>query len=149
MARLPSLPALPSFQARLPSQIQLPPTPAQKSFVDQASSCKGKARMAIVFAILLFIMACHLIMHSMVTGRPHLEFGLGPESDVIALNTPVAPHSRSSNVPEIDTVDVDTAATSSSGWFNLDAIWAPVPNTSGKRNAHFIISEEDEPRASK
>lgn len=147
MAHMPSMPALPSFQARLPSQIQLPTTPAQKDFTDRASSCKAKARMAIVFAILLFIMACHLIMHSMVTGRPHLEFGLGPENDVMALNTLVAPHSRSSNVPETDAVD--TTATSSSGWFNLDAIWAPVPITSGKRNAHFIISEEDEARANK
>lgn len=147
MARLPSLPALPSIQNRLPSQIQLPTTPAQKDFVNQSSPRKAKARMAIVFAILLFIMACHLIMHSMVNGRPHLEFGLGPDSDVTALNTLVAPHSRSGAVADPNAVD--TTGTSSSAWLNLDAIWAPVPITSGKRNAHFIVSAGDEVKENK
>lgn len=81
----------------------------------------------------------------MITGHAHLEFGLGPDNDMVALNIPVVPIPHSSNAPE--TESVDRAATPSlGGWFNLHAMWAPVPITEGKRNAHFIVVEDDEDR---
>ncbi|CAL1701578.1 unnamed protein product [Somion occarium] len=146
-SHLPRMPVFPSLQARLPSKIHLPQTPCQEGFVSQPSSwsVKAKARTAVVFAILLFIMVCHLVMHSMITGHAHLEFGLGPDNDMVALNIPVVPIPHSSNAPE--TESVDRAATPSlGGWFNLHAMWAPVPITEGKRSAHFIVVEDDEDR---
>ncbi|KAI0080682.1 hypothetical protein K474DRAFT_1657492 [Panus rudis PR-1116 ss-1] len=144
-SRIPSLPKFPSIlQSRLPSEIQLPQTPAQKEFEEPPSwTITSRARTAAVFAILLFIMACHLVMHSMITGHPHFEFGLGSDNDMVALNTLVPPVPRSSASPEAAVEDASSSTdATTAGWLNLHAIWAPVPVTEGKRNAHYVISDD-------
>ncbi|KAH9938490.1 uncharacterized protein B0H18DRAFT_967410, partial [Fomitopsis serialis] len=55
-----SLPTIP----RLPSQIQLPPSP--KPEYERVGSCKTRARATVLLLLLLFIMVCH--------DRPRMEF---------------------------------------------------------------------------
>lgn len=139
------LPKLPSLGARLPSQIQLPPSPFKSDF-DQTSfwSLKTKAHTTLIFAILLFIMACHLIMHSAASGHPRLEFGLASDNNVLSVNHLVSPSARFAGAQVMsDTPNpVDASSPPSvGGWFNLHALWAPSGATEGKRNPDFVIDD--------
>ncbi len=140
------LPKLPSFRPRLPSQIQLPPTPFKNSFEESSSwSIKSRARTTIVFTVLLFIMACHLVLHQVVVGHPHLQFGMGPDNDMVALNSLVPPTARFGETPDATPNDSSATSAPSSNWFDLFSIWAPTGGpTEGKRGARFIISESEE-----
>ncbi|THH33634.1 hypothetical protein EUX98_g497 [Antrodiella citrinella] len=147
LSHLPKLPSLPSFLHRLPSQIKLPVSPFAQEFEgEQSWTLKTRARSTLVFAILLFIMACHLILHEMVTGHPHVEFGVASDNDVVALHklvTPPAAHFAADG----ERIQSDSATPALGGWFNIHAIWAPIPVT--ERSPDFIVSEsEPEPEPS-
>jgi len=140
LSRLPKLPHLPSFLPRLPSQIKLPASPFAQEFEDEQNwTLKTRARSTLIFAILLFIMACHLILHEMVTGHPHLEFSMASDNDMAVLNAMVPP----SSVRFASVAEPDAATPAFGGWFNIHAIWAPVPVT--ERSSGFIVYPEPEP----
>lgn len=149
MAHMPKLPSLPSFRARLPSQIKLPLSPFASEFEEGSNwSLKTRARSTIIFAVLLFIMACHLVLHEMITGHPHLEFGVGMDNDMVALSSvasaPAARHASQLG----DVADPDLAAPGLGSWFNIHAMWAPMPITEGRRSARFVVTDylESEPK---
>lgn len=139
---LPRMPKLPQFQPRLPSQIKLPASP-YKSNLDTSSSwsVKARARSTILLAILLFIMGCHLIMHSLVAYHPRLDYGSAgsDESFLTAVTT-----------GNLDTLggaqrnSADSTTPTLGGWFNLHALWAPIRVVDGKRSAHFIIKDDED-----
>jgi hypothetical protein len=142
------LPKLPSLSARLPSQIQLPSSPFKSDFQQASStfwSLKTRVHTTFIFTILLVIMACHLIMHSVVSGHPHLEFGLSSDHDVVALNHMVSPSARFAGnqvIPDAPNDPVDDSATPPvGGWFNLHASWAPSGVHGRKRTQSFVIDD--------
>lgn len=139
---LPSLPKLPPFQRRLPSQIQLPASP-YKTEIDTSStwSVKARARTTILLAILLFIMACHLVMHSLMAYHPRLDYGSFAATDNTVLTAVTTGNLDSLGGAQRNSADAATPTIG--GWFNLHALWAPVPITDGKRSAHFIVTDED------
>lgn len=143
LSQLPKLPSLPSFRPRLPSQIKLPPSPFTTEFEDGANwALKTRTRSTLIFAILLFIMACHLILHEVVTGRPHLDFGMGVDNDMVALNTMVPPASRFATVATTERdAEPDVAVPSHGGWFKTHAPWTHSPIASGKRRSRFVVSD--------
>jgi len=131
--------ALPSLP-RLPAQIQLPVTPAKPDF-EPASLYKTRARATVLLLLLLFIMACHVVMHELASGRPHMEFGMRPDNEAIdlggfehpdTLGTTLNPHAVKDTVPP--TVG---------GWFDLNALWAPTSTIDSKRDPDFVVWEED------
>ncbi|KAH8106302.1 hypothetical protein BXZ70DRAFT_1004565 [Cristinia sonorae] len=139
MARIPSLPTLPSFRKRLPSQIKLPASPFRQEFEEGPNwALKTRARSTLVFAILLFIMACHLIMHELITERPHLEFSMGVDNDLLALNK--VPSGRFA-LANKERTEADSETPALGGWFDLHAIWAPAGAVDGKRSTRFIVSD--------
>jgi len=144
VSRLPAMPPLPSFRPRLPSQIRLPPSPFKDDFDTATSvSLKAKTRGTLIFALLLFIMACHLIMHRMITGHPQLEFGLGPDNDMVALNSAVPPSARYAAGMDITPPDV-RSTDSSSDWFTFHNIWTHKPrhgHSGSRSSARFIITD--------
>jgi len=133
MKLLPSLP-------RLPAQIQLPVTPAKPDF-EHTSLCKTRARATILLLLLLFIMACHVVMHELVTGRPHMEFGMHPDNE--AINFSSLDHADMLGAPVDIHVAKDTTPPIVGGWFDLNALWAPVPATDSKRTPDFVVWEGD------
>lgn len=142
---MPSLPKPPRvFHRRLPSEIKLPVSPMHPTFEEQSSSwsLKGRACTTILMAVLVFIMGCHLLLHSLAVYHPRLDYGslehAGEESMLAAVTSG---NLDALTGPGRSTDESDTP--SIGGWFNLHAIWAPVPSIDGKRNAHFIISEEE------
>ncbi|THH01852.1 hypothetical protein EW026_g900 [Hermanssonia centrifuga] len=138
---LPRIPKLPSFHRRLPSEIQLPVSPYKKEFATSSAwSFKARASSSILLAILLFIMGCHLLMHSLVTSRPRLDFGPMGDDDAVIVTMGNGPLDSFGAVPHNN---ADSATPSIGGWFNLHAMWAPMPITDGKRSARFIITEVD------
>ncbi|TCD66827.1 hypothetical protein EIP91_000905 [Steccherinum ochraceum] len=143
LAHMPKLPTFPSFRPRLPSQVKLPTSPFSAEFEDTPNwALKTRARSTLVFAILLFIMACHLLLNEMVIGHPHLEFGVGVDNDMAALNSVVSsPSARHASTSVGDHVDSDSATSAAGGWLNIHAIWAPVPITDGKRSARFVVTD--------
>lgn len=143
LAHMPKLPTLPSFRPRLPSQIKLPTSPFSAEFEDGSSwALKTRTRSTLVLAILMFIMACHLLLHEMITGHPHLEFGVGVDNDMVALNSVVSPPSaRYASTPADNSVEHEPATSAVGGWLNIHAIWAPVPVTDGKRSARFVVTD--------
>lgn len=139
------LPSIPSLYPRLPSQIRLPSSPFKDDF-DTAStlSLKTKTRATLIFALLLFIMACHLVMHRMVTGHPQLEFGLGPDNDMVALNSVIPPSARYAAGMNALPSDAPAPASSFGDWFTSHNIWNHKPRhgSSGARSsARFIITD--------
>ncbi|KAI0092446.1 hypothetical protein BDY19DRAFT_990167 [Irpex rosettiformis] len=142
---MPAVPKAPSiFHRRLPSEIKLPVSPMHPNFEEPAPSWsfKGRACTTILLAVLVFIMGCHLLLHSLAVYHPRLNYGSlehSSEASMLAavttsnLATPGAPQGK------LDDSDAPTFGS----WFNLHALWDPVPNIDGKRSAHFIISEED------
>ncbi|KAL4241426.1 hypothetical protein ABKN59_000296 [Abortiporus biennis] len=141
-----SMPSLPSFPTRLPSQIRLPQSPFKNDFEQRSSwSFTTRARTLVVFSVLLFIMACHLILHRAITGHPHLQFGIAHDNDMVALQTFVPPSARFVDVP-VHPSDVplplDASSTPSiAGWFNLHGIWAPAAVPPEERNPHIAVPD--------
>ncbi|CCM03382.1 uncharacterized protein FIBRA_05512 [Fibroporia radiculosa] len=131
------LPALP----RPPAQIQLPMTPKPES--QRLWSYTTRARATVLLILLLFIMACHVVMHQLASSRPHLEFGVRPDSEYLGFGTHDPVDSSSITVDAHVPKDLDPPAVG--GWFDLNALWAPVSAAESKR-AHFIVWETD-PRA--
>lgn len=140
---LPSIPKIPTvFHRRLPSEIKLPVTPLHADYEAPTPSFwspKGRACTSILLAVLVVIMGCHLLLHSLAVYHPRLEYSSvafsGQDTVLATVNLDPTVISHTS----VD--DAETPALG--GWFNLHALWAPAPNVDGKRSAHFIISEEE------
>lgn len=134
-----AVPALPQLQAYLPSQIQLPPTPFKTNFEHASSSwsLKARARTVIVLMLLLFIMACHVVMHSLATGRPHFDFAMSSDKDLDILASSDSAGALSAAAGSVE----DLSAPAIGGWFNLHALWAPMPSMEAKRATEFIVWE--------
>ena len=129
---------VPTFRTYLPSQIQLPASPFKTSFDDRSSfSLRGRLRAIILLFMLLFIMASHVAIHRIATNHPHLEFGMVPDHDI-----DFATLSRTSNTDafgvRVDAQDAAAPDHSTAGWFNLRAMWAPVPAPSTRS---FVVEE--------
>ena len=129
---------VPTFRTYLPSQIQLPASPFKTSFDDRSSfSLRGRLRAIILLFMLLFIMASHVAIHRIATNHPHLEFGMVPEHDI-----DFAALSRTSDMDvigaRVDGHDAAASDPSAAGWFNLRAMWAPVPAPSTRS---FVVEE--------
>lgn len=135
---MPRLPKLSSFQPRLPSQIRLPATPHKSEFDTSSSwSLKARASTTILMAILVFIMGCHLLLHSLASFHPRLEYGTAADDSVMSAVF-------SGNVDNISGAHrdpSDSATPAFGGAFNLHSLWAPGHTIDGKRRAHFIVSE--------
>lgn len=127
------VPSLP----RLPSQIQLPITPAQPNFEHAPSVCKTHARATILLLLLLFIMACHVVMHELASMRPHMEFGMRPDNDIVNFSL------EHVDMPADIHVAKDTAPPSFGGWFDLNALWAPTHTADSRRTLDFVVREAD------
>ncbi|KAI0771970.1 hypothetical protein BD413DRAFT_49655 [Trametes elegans] len=142
------VPSFPSLQSYLPSQIQLPTTPFKSSFEERSSSfsTRGYVRTVILLLVLLFIMGSHLVMHRLATSHPHLEFDVAPEHDIniASLSHPVE---KDIVGVRVDAHEADTVASnpSTAGWFNLHAIWAPVPVANARSPKDFVVVESSTP----
>ena len=141
---LPSVPKLSTFQARLPSQIRLPSSPYKSEFDTSSSwSLKARASTTILMAILVFIMGCHLLLHSLASHHPRLDYGTAAEDSVLSAVF-------SGNVDNISGAHrdpSDSATPSFGGAFNLHALWAPGHTIDGKRHAHFVSERKVERKA--
>ncbi|GBE79372.1 hypothetical protein SCP_0205700 [Sparassis crispa] len=138
------LTTLPSFfsHSQLPSAIQLPSSATKDEFEHSSYfSLKTRARVAIVVLLLLFIMGCHLIMHSLATGRPHMAFDGHPGTDTDTLTATDNMDAFGAAVYAHGAEDASPPA--AGGWFDLGALWAPMPSGDAKRNPEFIISEAE------
>lgn len=83
----------------------------------------------------------------MVTGHPHLQFGMGPDNDMVALNSLVPPTARFGAVSDKSeaTTDDPSAATTAPGSNWLDLFWSsPSESAEGKTGPRFIITEAEE-----
>ena len=134
---------VPSFRSYLPSQIQLPASPFKATFDDQSSrsfSLRGRIRTIILLFVLLFIMASHVALHRVATNHPHLEFGMAPDHDIELSSLTRPAEAMDMFGARVDANDVaeDAADPSTAGWFNLRALWAPVPATSTRS---FVVEE--------
>lgn len=142
VSRIPKVSSLKPL--RLPSKIKLPPSPYSTHFdtPSTAWSLKARASTTILLAILIFIMACHLLMHSLVAFHPRLDYGVASDESVIAAVTS-GKMDALGGVPR-DASDADTPTVG--GLFNLHSLWAPSHMSGSRRHAHFIVSDsEDEP----
>lgn len=139
-AALPKLPKV-SFHRRLPSEIQLPTSPLGKSEFNKAPtwSFRARARIAVLLTILVFIMGCHLIMHSMVNSQPRLDFGTSGEEEIALTSLANGPLDGFGGAGH----NSAEAGPSTVGWFNLHAMWAPLPITDGKRAMRFVVTDGD------
>ena len=141
------------FHRRLPSEIQLPtsPTPFKHEFDAPSSwSFTARARVVVLLAVLVFIMGCHLIMHSMVSAHPRLDFAPPSEDDLAVASLANVKFTDFGNAPHNSPHNVaDSSTPTVGGWFNLHAMWAPMPITDGKRAMRFIVTDEEteEPQA--
>ncbi|KAI0347441.1 hypothetical protein BDW22DRAFT_1342239 [Trametopsis cervina] len=143
---VPSVPKMPTvFHRRLPSQIKLPASPLHVDFEPAPSSwtLRRRACISILMAVLVFIMGCHLLLHSLVAYHPRLNYGsLGQAGEETLLTAVTA--GNLDTFAGLQRNSVDTTSTPAvGGWFNLEALWAPASATDGKRSARFIISEGD------
>jgi len=140
---LPSLPKLSSLQPRLPSQIQLPPTPYKTEFDSSPSwTLKTRASTTILMAILVFIIGCHLLLHSLASFHPRMDYGTVSDDSVVAavLSGDVDSIGGAHRDPS------DSATPAFGGVFNLHTLWAPGHSFDGKRSGHarFVVSESKE-----
>ncbi|KAH9843968.1 uncharacterized protein C8Q71DRAFT_793595 [Rhodofomes roseus] len=124
-----SLPTIP----RLPSQIQLPPSP--KPEYERVGSCKTRARATVLLLLLLFIMVCHVVMHEIAKDRPRMEFSMVHDTE-LGMHDHMATAGAS-----VDTPAMDTTSPAFGGWFDLNALWAPTVGDS-KRTPDFVVIEE-------
>jgi len=133
--------SLPSWrpQSYLPSQIQLPQSTVKPEFehnLSAPSSCKTRTRATIILLLLLFIMGCHVAMHSLLNGRPHLEFGFVSDNDIGTLATP-ASSDLFGNAADARAEELSTPVVG--GWFNFNTLWAPIAPTDAKRTPDFVV----------
>jgi len=133
--------SIPSWrpQSYLPSQIQLPQSAVKTEFGPSASApspCKTRARATIILLLLLFIMSCHVVMHSLLNGRPHLEFGILPD-EIGPLGTP-GNSDLFGNIADVRHAS-ELSTPPVGGWFNFNALWAPIAPTDAKRTPDFVV----------
>ncbi|CDO74282.1 hypothetical protein BN946_scf184663.g3 [Trametes cinnabarina] len=142
------VPSLPSVHSYLPSQIQLPATPFKSSFGERSSFFPARSHVRTVFLllVLLFIMASHLVMHRLATNHPHLDFDVTPEHEIgiAALSHPSNIDTFGARV-DVHDVDPDASELSTAGWFNLHALWAPLPATTARSPKAFVVVESPTP----
>ncbi|KAI0370161.1 hypothetical protein BV20DRAFT_1035936 [Pilatotrama ljubarskyi] len=138
------VPSLPSLHSYLPSQIQLPATPFKNSFDERSTSfsARGYVRTVVLLVVLLFIMGSHLVMHRLATNHPHLEFDVTPDHEIglSSLSHSVDVDMFGARVDAND-VESDPPSPSTAGWFNLHALWAPVPAASTRSPKDFVVVE--------
>jgi len=130
-------------QSYLPSQIQLPLSALKTEFEPSSSvgsSCKTRARATIILLLLLFIMGCHVVMHGLVNGRPHLEFGMLSDSEIGALGTP-GNSDLFGNLADVRHAE-ELSTPPVGGWFNFDTLWAPIVPTDAKRTPDFVVWDD-------
>ena len=151
-----AIPKLPRFRRlfhrRLPSEIQLPtsPTPYKNEFDEPTPwSFTARARVVVLLAALVFIMGCHLIMHSMVSTHPRLDFAPPSTDDLAVASLADVKFTDFGNAPQNAPHNNADATPAVGGWFNIHAMWAPMPITDGKRAMRFIVTDGDpeEPQA--
>ena len=133
---------VPSFRTYLPSQIQLPASPFKATFDDRSSfSVRGRIRAVILLFMLLFIMASHVAIHRLATNHPHLDFGMVPDHDIdiAAISRPADLDVFGARVDAHE--DADASEPSTAGWFNLRAMWAPVPVAATRSSMDFVVEE--------
>ncbi|KAH9947313.1 hypothetical protein B0H21DRAFT_347621 [Amylocystis lapponica] len=146
-----AVPSIPPLQSYLPSQIQLPQSAIKTEFERGSSSSswslKTRARATILLMLLLFIMGCHVIMHGFINARPHLDFGMLSDNDIGTIGKPGSSDLFGSltdarHVEEMTPPPVG-------GWFNFNALWAPIGPTDAKRTPEFVVwdSKSSEGRA--
>ncbi|TFY69474.1 hypothetical protein EVJ58_g389 [Rhodofomes roseus] len=128
-----SLPTIP----RLPSQIQLPPSP--KPEYERVGSCKTRARATVLLLLLLFIMVCHVVMHEIAKDRPRMEFSMVHDTE-LGMHDHMHDHMATAGA-SVDTPAMDTTSPAFGGWFDLNALWAPTVGDS-KRTPDFVVIEE-------
>ncbi|KAI9066367.1 hypothetical protein FKP32DRAFT_1565851 [Trametes sanguinea] len=131
-------PPSPTFSQRLASLV--PSFPSVQSYLP------SHARTVFLLLILLFIMASHLIMHRLITNHPHLDFDVKPEHEIgiAALSRPSEVDTFGARVDAHD-VDSDVSDPSTAGWFNIHALWAPLPATSTRSPKDFVVVESAAP----
>ncbi|TFK92971.1 hypothetical protein K466DRAFT_594786 [Polyporus arcularius HHB13444] len=133
---------VPSFRSYLPSQIQLPTTPFKATFDERGSnsfSLRSRIRTIILLFVLLFIMASHVVLHRVATNHPHIEFGMALDHDIDLSSLARPAEAMDVFGARVDAQDTEDAADrSTAGWFNLRALWAPVPVTSARS---FVVEE--------
>ena len=95
--------------------------------------------MVFLLTILVFIIACNLVMNSVVSAHPRLDFSTSSEEDMALAS--VAHGLDDFGGAAHNTAD--SATPSIGGWFNLNAMWAPMPITDGKRAMRFIVNDVD------
>lgn len=90
-------------------------------------------------AILVFIMGCHLLLHSLADFHPRMDYGTASDESVVA----AVFNGKMDNIGGIHHEPSDSAAPAIGGVFNLHALWAPGHSFDGKRSGHhhFVISE--------
>lgn len=139
-----NLPKLSSIPTRLPSQIQLPVTPYKPEFDSTPSwSLKTRASTTILMAILVFIIGCHLLLHSLASIHPRIDYGTASEDSVVA----AVFSGDVDNIGGVHRDPSDSATPAFGGVFNLHSLWAPGHSFDGKRSGHqrFVISEPKGP----
>ncbi|KAI0332471.1 hypothetical protein GY45DRAFT_1397723 [Cubamyces sp. BRFM 1775] len=123
-------PPSPTFSQRLASMMPTLPS--------------GSVRTIILLFVLLFIMASHLVMHRIATNHPHLDFDVTPEHDIaLGVATLSRPADMDMSSARMDAHDVDPEESnpSTAGWFDLHALWAPVPATNTRSPKDFVVVE--------
>ena len=105
--------------------------------------------MVVLLAALVFIMGCHLIMHSMVSTHPRLDFAPPSTDDLAVASLADVKFTDFGNAPQNAPHNNADATPAVGGWFNIHAMWAPMPITDGKRAMRFIVTDGDpeEPQA--
>ncbi|GJE84951.1 hypothetical protein PsYK624_010270 [Phanerochaete sordida] len=140
-----TLPKISSLQPRLPSQIQLPSTPYKTEFESAPSwTLKTRASTTILMAILVFIIGCHLLLHSLASFHPRMDYGTAAEDSIVA----AVFTGDVDNISGVHRSPSDAETPVFGGAFNLHSLWAPGHSFDGKRSGHarFVISEPKEPK---
>ncbi|KAI0356522.1 hypothetical protein OH77DRAFT_1400777 [Trametes cingulata] len=120
-----------------------PPSPTfSQRVASLVPSLPGYVRTVILLVVLLFIMGSHLVMHRLATNHPHLEFDVTPDHDIAlaSLSHPLDVDMFGARVDAND-VESDAPAPSTAGWFNLHALWAPVPAADTRSPKDFVVVE--------
>ncbi|KAI9001309.1 hypothetical protein BD414DRAFT_405671 [Trametes punicea] len=106
------------------------------------SALHSHVRTVFLLFLLLFIMASHLVIHRLATDHPHLEFDVTPDHSIglAALSHHADVDMFGARVDAHDVVP-DTSTRSTAGWFDLHALWAPVPATNTRSSKEFVVVE--------
>lgn len=138
------LPNLSALRSILPSQVRLPTSPLKTSFQEHTSSTwsvKARTRSTLLLILLLFIMGCHLVMHRLATGRPHLEFGGVPDEDTLMIGT-LGSMDNTGSVPS-SAMGTSKSHRIGGGWIKMHSPFDPSADADGKRAPNFVIWEDD------